>query len=83
MADIKSTERHEFPEVKGKIVDAVEFIVEADYYGIDIRFQDKTGMAFSMEPGIVTFPEFSDWTEEEGWPIKEYPPIHSKGLRSK
>lgn len=82
MADIKSTERVEFPEVKGKVIESLEFIVEADYYGIDIHFQDKTGMAFSMEPGVVTFPELSDWKDRQQKTIKEYPPLRSKGLRS-
>jgi hypothetical protein len=46
MADIKSTDlpipptRHDFPEVKGKIVEAVEVTVTSEYYGITVRLQD-------------------------------------------
>lgn len=86
MADIKGTPepntRHEFPEVKGKIVDGVEIVVEPDYYGIDIRFQDKTGLAFSIEHGVVTFPSFADWTGGKETSIKRYGPVRSKGFRS-
>lgn len=75
MADAKGTQ--DFPEVKGKIVDRVEFSINADYYAIDIRFQDKTSLAFSFESFVVAFPEYSDWTSGEQKPIKHYKPIRS------
>lgn len=87
MADNKSTEspeertKQEFPEVKGKIVDSVELIADADYYGIDIRFHDKTALAFSFESGVIAVPEYSDWTSGEQKSIKEYKPVQSKIFR--
>lgn len=78
MAENKVTTRQEFPEVKGKIVDLVEFDVEASFYGVTIRFQDKTSLTFSMESSVVTFPVLEDWTEGEGKIIKEYEPIRSQ-----
>lgn len=82
MADIKGTARQEFPEVKGKIVDRVELIVEGDFYGIDIHFHDRTALAFSFEPCVVAFPEYSDWTGGEQKPIKEFKPVRSRVSRS-
>lgn len=78
MADIKNTRtRQHFPEVKGKTVDIVEFDIEASFYGVTIRFQDKTSLTFSMEPCVFTFPVLEDWAEGEGKIIKEYEPLQS------
>lgn len=81
MADNQSTPaphiRQDFPEVAGKIVDLVEFDIEASFYGVTIRFQDKTSLTFSMEPCVFTFPVLEDWTEGEGKVIKEYQPLRS------
>ena len=84
MAEDKTTDspdphtRQDFPEVKGKIVDRVEFDIEADFYGVTIRFQDRTSLTFSMESCVFTFPIFSQWTDEgEENVIKEYQPVRS------
>lgn len=69
--------KQDFPEVKGKIIDRVEIVADADYCGIDIRFQDKTSLAFSFESCVVVSPEYSDWTSGEQKPIKEYKPVRS------
>lgn len=69
--------KQEFPELKGKIVDYVGIIAESDYYGITIRFQDKTALTFAIEPCVFTFPVFEDWTDREAKIIKEYDPIQS------
>lgn len=77
MATIKSAAIQEFPEVKSKIVERVEFCTDADYYAIDIRFQDNTSLAFSFESCVVALPEYSDWSGGEQKPIKQYQPIRS------
>ena len=79
MADIKGTPtRQDFPEAKDKIVDIVELSVEAGYYAIAIRFQDKTQLTFSVKPCVFTLPRYSQWTPEgEENIVKEYEPISS------
>ncbi len=77
MAIPKSTTKQQFPEVRGKIVAAVELTVEPDYYGITIRFQDKTTLVFPIEPCIFALPVFEDWTKGEAQIIKEYSPVQS------
>ena len=70
--------KQDFPEVKGKVIESVQFTADTDYYGICIRFQDKTGLAFTIEScGIVAFPSFADWTNGEEKTLKEYPPVRS------
>lgn len=78
MADIKGTTRQDFPEVKGKTVDIVEFNIEPDFYGVTIRFQDKTSLTFSMESCVFASPVLEDWTDGEGKIIKEYPAVRSQ-----
>ena len=74
---MKSNIHQEFPEVKGKVVEAVKVSVQADFYGITIRFEDKTALAFSIGAGIVAFPTYADWTDGEEKIIKEYKPVRS------
>lgn len=78
MAEDKGTSRQEFPEVRGKVVEVVELEIEADFYGIAIRFQDKTSLTFSMESCVFAFPVMEDWTDGEGKIIKEYEPVRSR-----
>lgn len=82
MADNQGTPaprtRQEFPEVKDKIVDLVEFDIEPDFYGVTIWFRDKTSLTFSMEPCVFTFPVYSEWTQGEERIIKEYQPLRSQ-----
>jgi hypothetical protein len=75
---MKAETHQDFPEVKGKIIDTVELSVENDYYGISIRFQDKTALTFTIESGLVTFPEYADWTDGEEKTLKRYEPVRSK-----
>ncbi len=82
MATIKGTTKQQFPEAAGKIVDAVELTVEPDYYGITIRFQDKTALVFPIEPCVFTFPVFEDLTKGEAQIIKEYGPVQSAVQRA-
>jgi hypothetical protein len=84
MADNKSTHsavpptRHDFPEVKDKIIESVEIIVDSEYYGISIRCTDKTSLTFAMEPCLFGFPVFEDWTTGEAQQLRQYRPIRSE-----
>ena len=84
MADNQNTDSQEpstrqyFPEGIDKIVELVELSFEADYYGITIRFQDKTALSFVIEPCVFAFPVYEDWTSGEAKILKEYPPIRSE-----
>jgi hypothetical protein len=77
LAENKDTTRQEFPEVQGKIVDSVGISVEADYYGIDIRFQDKTSLTFAIEPCVFAFPAYAQWTGGEEKILKQYEAVRS------
>jgi hypothetical protein len=87
MAAIKGTHspkkhtRQGFPEVKDKMVDNVELSAEPGYYGVTIRFRDKTALTFAIEPSLIAFPVFTDWRSGEEKPLKRYRRMHSKILK--
>ena len=82
MAEIKGTAKQDFPEVKGKVVNRVELIVESDYYGVTIRFEDKTALTFAIEPCVIAFPVLEDWTQGEAKIAKKYEPSRSTVQRT-
>lgn len=69
--------KHDFPEVKGKIVDSVELTADLDYYGINIDFQDGTALTFSLESSVFAFPALEDWTTGKAKILKKYQPVQS------
>ena len=90
MADIQDNHSPEeptrrvadFPEVKGKIVNAVEVHADHEYYGITICFQDETTLSFTVEPCVVAFPVYAGWENGEEKTIKKYKPVRSKIQRT-
>jgi hypothetical protein len=68
-------------EIKGKLVECVEIFDSGDYHMIGVRFQDKTSISFSIEPGFTLFTDYADWKTGNWRPIKRWPPLRSQGLR--
>lgn len=71
------TIKQDFPEATDKIVEIVEVTVEPDYYGITIRFHDRTALTFALEPCVFAFPAYAQWTNGEEKVLKQYKPIRS------
>jgi hypothetical protein len=69
-------------EVKGKLVECVEIFNSSDHHAISVRFQDKTTINFSIEPGFILATEYADWKTGNWRPIKPWPLIHSQSLRA-
>jgi hypothetical protein len=83
MADHKNnlsdlSTRQDFPEVKDKIIDSVEVVIDSEYYGISVRFTDKTSLTFVMEMCLFTLPVYEDWTTGEAKQLKQYRPIRNE-----
>jgi hypothetical protein len=84
MANSKSThspkrrtrQYNRFPQVKGKIVEAVEF--DDGIEAITILFQDKTALSFDLDPRLSMYPELSDWKTGNWRGIKRWRAFHSK-----
>lgn len=75
---MNSKSKQAIAEVKGKTVEMVELNVEAGYYGISIRFQDKTSLTFSIESRVAALPIYSQWADGEEKIIKQYELIGSE-----
>jgi hypothetical protein len=71
---------HRMEEVKGKIVDYVEFHTSGESHDIDITFQDKTALHFSIDPGFLLETEYADWKTGNRRLLKRWPVLRSRGL---
>ena len=68
---------HHMEEVKGKIVDCVEFYTSSENHSIDVCFQDKTTLHFSIDPGFLLETEYADWKTGNWRRIKRWPTLRS------
>ena len=73
---------YRFEEVKGKPVDLVEVFTAGGAHSIDVRFEDKTALHFSIEPGFILETEYADWKTGNWRHIKRWPLIRSETLRN-
>jgi hypothetical protein len=81
LAANKVTRVLNFPQTKGKIIAAVELSFSPEYHAVDIRFQDKTSLTFSIEPCFQVMPVLTDWKTGDSKPLKRWQPIHSRSSR--
>lgn len=72
-----SRKRPAFTEVKGKVVERVEFSTSRDDCVIGIFFQDRTYLSFDLDPFVRITPDFSDWKTGNYKPLKRWPPVDS------
>jgi hypothetical protein len=83
MADNKVTrsrkrgKKSDFPEVTGKVVEAVEVRPAENGYGIGILFTDRTFLAFDVDPLIRITPDYSDWKTGNYKPLKGWRAVQS------
>jgi hypothetical protein len=68
---------HHMEEVKGKIVECVEFYTSSESHSIDVCFQDKTTLHFSIDPGFLLETEYADWKTGNWQRIKRWPTLRS------
>jgi len=68
----------QFPQAKGKRVEAVELLTAPDYHSISINFQDKTSLHFQVETGFTVKTEYSDWKTGEQRILRKWPLVKSR-----
>ena len=73
---------HRMEEVKGKMVDYVEFFTSSESHSIDICFQDKTALHFTIDPSFLLETEYADWKTGDWRRIKRWPTLRSATSRS-
>jgi hypothetical protein len=75
---IPSTRMVEFPEVKGKTIEAIKLFLETDDTSLSLVFADKTHLSFDLEPGLTVRTDLSDWKTRNYRGIKTWPPLHRR-----
>jgi hypothetical protein len=76
----RSTSRlFRFKGAKGKIVEFIEMAVSADFPCIEIAFEDKTALVFSMDTHLTIEPVYSDWTTGNQRVLREWPAQEAGG----
>ena len=68
----------EFPQMKGRTVEKVEFFTSADDHSIAIQFQDKTQLSFRLELGFTLSADYLDSKTGDGRVIKRWGPIRNE-----
>lgn len=73
-----NTNRVEFPEVQGKILERVDLQIEPDEESyLELRFEDQTALVFIIQQyaGITITPDYGSWKTRNWRPIKSWPPF--------
>lgn len=64
-----------FSEARGKIVEDVEFFVDADSNILSLRFKDNTSLSFDFATGFATEAYFSRWKAGNERVLRYWPRI--------
>jgi hypothetical protein len=75
---IPPTRMVEFPEVKGKTIEAIKLYLETDDTSLSLVFADKTLLNFDLDPGLTVRTDLSDWKTGDYREIKSWPPLHRR-----
>lgn len=67
----------EFPVIKGRILEKVEFFTAADFHSLTLYFQDKTSLTLVIEPCFLAAASFADRSSGEQRILRRWPPIRS------
>ena len=70
--------RREYPEVQGKVVDAVQEWHTDDGFHITVSFTDQTVMTWDISTKIVLAPELRNWKSGNGKLVCSYPTIRTR-----
>ena len=72
----------EFPRMKGRILEEVEFFTAADFHSLTLYFQDKTSLTLVIEPSFLMAASFADRSSGEQRILKRWPVIRSTTEKS-
>jgi hypothetical protein len=72
------TRMFQFPEVKGKTIEAIKLYLEVDDTSLSLVFTDKTHLNFDLEPGLTVRTDLSDWKTHNYQGIKIWPRLERR-----
>lgn len=73
----------QFPEVKGKVLESVEFASSSDYHAISLYFKNKTALDLIIDPCFTVHADYLDRKSGERRVLKNWPLIHSRRFRKR
>ena len=80
---VDSRQFFEFPQMKGRILDRVEFYTASDHHhSLTLYFQDKTTFTLVIEPCFLMAANISDRSTGEQRILKRWPVIRSRTERA-
>lgn len=68
----------EFPEMKGRVVEKIEFFSTAEFHSVNLFFADKTSLILGIEAGFELHADLGSDREGEPQITKRWPPIRSE-----
>lgn len=68
----------EFPEMKGRVVEKIEFFSTAEFHSVNVFFADKTSLLLAIEPRFELHAELESDREGEPQVTKRWQPIRSE-----
>ncbi len=72
-----ATGAHRFTEARGKTVDFVEFYTDSGFHCVEIGFDDRTALNFTIEPFFTVEPGYSNWKTGDQRILRRWAPIQS------
>jgi len=72
----------EFPRMKGRILEKVEFFTAPDFHSLTLYFQDKTSLTLVIEPCFLMAASFADSSRGEQRILKRWPLLRSATPKS-
>jgi hypothetical protein len=72
--------RVEFPEMKGRTVENIEFYTSPDYHSISVTFDDKTSLSLDIDPipAFIVTPMHEKWKGANARVLRRWPTIRSE-----
>ena len=70
-----ATNQIDFPELRGRVVETVEFYSSDEYHYVSVRFDDQTEFFFDIEieNQLKVTPELIKWKEGNSRVLKRWP----------
>lgn len=66
-----------FPEVKGRVLDNVQFSTESSYHALVLDFADETSLTLVIDPCFVVCTSLSDGSTGSQQVLKRWPKTQS------
>jgi len=70
----------EFPQARGRTVEAVRLSADSDFHCISIRFQDDTDLTVVIDPWLMFRADYSRWKDGNQKVLKRWPVVRSDGM---